>query len=77
MKKFPKLKVNKMKKKHLENIRDINKITQINIYISNKVLHHKFDKSMADDLKKIEEMFEKDDFSELDEIYKKYFIPKQ
>ncbi len=57
-------------------MRVINKITQINIYIANKVLRNEYDLEMAEDLKKIDEMFEKNDFSELDEIYNKYLVTK-
>lgn len=57
-------------------IKDINKITQINIFITSKVLRNRFDQEMAEDLKTIEEMFEKNDFKELNDIYRKYFIVK-
>jgi len=57
-------------------MRIINKITQINIYIASKVLRNEYDLEMAEDLKKIDEMFEKNDFSELDEIYNKYLVTK-
>jgi hypothetical protein len=56
-------------------MKDVNKIAQINIYIASKVLRNKKEKGMEEDLKKINDMFEKEDFSGLDEIYKKYFIP--
>ncbi len=49
----------------------------INIYIANRVLHNHFDRGMAEDLLAIEAMFETNDFSGLDDIYRKYFIPEQ
>jgi hypothetical protein len=58
-------------------MKDVNKIAQINIYIASKVLRNKKEKGMEEDLKKINDMFEKEDFSGLDEIYKKYFIPSE
>ena len=57
-------------------MKDINKITQINIYITSKVLRNRFDQEMAEDIRTIEKMFEKNDFKELDDIYHKYFIVK-
>ena len=56
-------------------MKNLNKITLINIYITNRVLRNHFEKGMAEDLQSIEAMFENNDFSELDNIYKKYFIP--
>jgi hypothetical protein len=38
-------------------------------------MRNNFEKGMAEDLQSIEEMFEKNDFSKLDDIYRKYFIP--
>ena len=58
-------------------MKNLNKITLINIYIANRVLKNKFEKGMAEDLQAIDLMFGKDDFSDLDEIYQKYFIPRQ
>ncbi len=57
-------------------MRIINKITQINICIASKVLRNEYNLEMAEDLKKIDEMFEKNDFSELDDIYSKYLVTK-
>ena len=56
-------------------MKNINKITQINIVIANRVLKHHYEEDMAEDLLSIERMFENDDFSGLDSIYQKYFIP--
>ena len=56
-------------------MKNLNKITAINIYITNRVLRNQFEKGMAEDLQSIEAMFEKNDFTGLDEIYKKYFMP--
>lgn len=56
-------------------MKPINKITLINIYITNRVLHNRFERGMEDDLKAIEIMFENNDFRGLDSIYRKYFIP--
>lgn len=55
----------------------VNKIAQINICIASKVLRNKKDKGMEDDLKAIDDMFEQNDFTGLDEIYRKYFIPNK
>jgi hypothetical protein len=57
-------------------MKNINKIAQINIVITNRVLRHQYDREMAEDLLSIEFMFENDDFTGLDEIYKKYFVPQ-
>ena len=54
-------------------MKDINKIALINIYITNRVLRKKYEKGMAEDLLSIESMFERNDFSGLDEIFNKYF----
>jgi hypothetical protein len=56
-------------------MKDVNKIAQINICIASLVLRNKKEKGMEEDLKKIDDMFEREDFTGLDEIYKKYFIP--
>lgn len=56
-------------------MKNLNKITAINIYITNRVLRNQFEKGMAEDLQSIEAMFENNDFTGLDEIYKKYFMP--
>ena len=56
-------------------MKNINKIAQINIVITNRVLRRQYDRDMAEDLLSIEYMFENNDFTGLDEIYKKYFIP--
>jgi len=56
-------------------MKNINKIAQINIVITNRVLRRQYDRDMAEDLLSIENMFENDDFTGLDEIYIKYFIP--
>jgi hypothetical protein len=56
-------------------MKNLNKITAINIYITNRVLRNQFEKGMAEDLQSIEAMFEKNDFTGLDDIYKKYFMP--
>jgi hypothetical protein len=53
----------------------LNKIALINIYITNRVLRRKFEKGMDEDLRAIEKMFETNNFSDLDTIYKKYFVP--
>lgn len=58
-------------------MKDINKIALINIYITNRVLRKKYEKGMAEDLLSIEAMFEKNDFSGLDEIFNKYFSAKK
>jgi len=55
-------------------MKDVNKIAQINICIASLVLRNKKEKGMEEDLKKIDDMFEREDFTGLDEIYKKYFI---
>ena len=55
----------------------VNKATQINIYIASMVLRNKAEKGMEEDLKAIDDMFERDDFSGLDEIYNKYFLVKK
>jgi len=57
-------------------MKDLNKITLINIYIANRVLKNQFEKGMAEDLQAIEHMFENNNFSGLDDIYNKYFIPR-
>ena len=54
-------------------MKDLNKIALINIYITHRVLRKKYEKGMAEDLLRIESMFEKNDFSGLDEIFNKYF----
>jgi len=54
-------------------MKDLNKIALINIYITNRVLRKKYEHGMAEDLLSIESMFEKNDFSGLDEIFHKYF----
>lgn len=54
-------------------MKDLNKIALINIYITNRVLRKKYEPGMAEDLLSIESMFEKNDFSGLDEIFHKYF----
>ncbi|UCF65023.1 MAG: hypothetical protein JSW33_04105 [bacterium] len=56
-------------------MKNLNKITLINIYIANRVLKNQFEKGMAEDLQAIEKMFENNNFSGLDDIYQKYFIP--
>jgi hypothetical protein len=53
----------------------LNKIALINIYITNRVLRHKFEKGMDEDLRTIERMFQTNNFSGLDKIYEKYFVP--
>jgi len=58
-------------------MKNLNKITLINIYIANRVLKNQFEKGMAEDLQAIEVMFENNDFSGLDDIYQKYFIPRR
>lgn len=58
-------------------MKDLNKIALINIYITNRVLRRKYEKGMAEDLLSIEAMFEKNDFSGLDEIFNKYFVTRQ
>jgi hypothetical protein len=57
-------------------MKDVNKIAQINICIASLVLRNKKEKGMEEDLKKIDDMFEREDFTGLDEIYKKYFIAR-
>ena len=57
-------------------MKDLNKITLINIYIANRVLKNQFEKGMAEDLQAIEDMFDNNNFSGLDDIYNKYFIPR-
>lgn len=56
-------------------MKNLNKITAINIYITNRVLRNQFENGMAEDLQSIEAMFENNDFTGLDDIYKKYFMP--
>lgn len=58
-------------------MKDLNKIALINIYITNRVLRRKYEKGMAEDLLSIEAMFEKNDFTGLDEIFNKYFATRQ
>ncbi len=58
-------------------MKDLNKIALINIYITNRVLRRKYEKGMAEDLLSIEAMFEKNDFTGLDEIFNKYFVIRQ
>ncbi len=58
-------------------MKDLNKIALINIYITNRVLRRKYEKGMAEDLLRIEAMFEKNDFTGLDEIFNKYFATRQ
>jgi hypothetical protein len=58
-------------------MKNINKIAQINIVIANRVLRRRYDRDMAEDLLTIEFMFENNDFTGLDEIYRKYFIPQK
>jgi hypothetical protein len=58
-------------------MKDINKIALINIYITNRVLRKKYEKGMAEDLLCIEAMFEKNDFSGLDDIFNKYFSARK
>jgi hypothetical protein len=57
-------------------MKDINKIAQINIVIANRVLRRQYDRHMAEDLLSIEYMFQNNDFNGLDQIYQKYFIPR-
>jgi len=56
-------------------MKNFNKITLINICITNRVLRNQLEKGMAEDLQSIDAMFENNDFAGLDDIHKKYFIP--